>query len=281
MEDLQGKVAVVTGAASGMGLAFCRRFAAEGMKIVMADVEEPALKAAAPSVGDSADVLTVPTDVTDASQVEELARQAYDRFGNVHVLCNNAGVSVNAPLWEATLSDWRFVLGVNLWGVIHGIHAFVPRMIASGEPGHIVNTSSTNGALSYPRIGIYGASKAAVLTLTESLSMDLRVAGANIDVTVLIPSGVNTRLGESRRNRPSDLADTSHDSSFAAKTAEIMRNGTQPEEVAELVIDAIKTKRFYVYTSDMAKKMIATRFDDWINDRLPMPPATAPVKITS
>ena len=197
------KVAVITGAASGIGRGLAERFAAEGMKVVLADVEEEALaKLEADLKAKDATVLTVRTDVSNATEVENLAVQTLEAFGAVHILCNNAGVVCSRPVWEHTLADWEWVLGVNLWGVIHGIRSFVPRMLAQGNECHIVNTASILGLVSGSGEGIYKVSKHGVVVLSETLADELAQKGANIQVHVLCPGWVRTGILDSARNRP-------------------------------------------------------------------------------
>jgi NAD(P)-dependent dehydrogenase (short-subunit alcohol dehydrogenase family) len=266
MELNSGSVAVVTGAASGIGAALARAFAASGCAVVLADVEADALAAVADSV--DADALAVVTDVSDAVAVEHLADEAFARFGAVDVLCNNAGVSTFNPLIGQTLDDWRWVLSVNLWGVVHGVHTFLPRFLARGEPAHIVNTSSLAGLASgLPNLGPYNVSKVGVVALSETLRMELAMSGARIGVSVLCPGSTGTRILESERNRPAHLGrevrrgegDTFRDavrSSFdgpAARTA---------EQVADAVLDAVREDRFWVITSGEMQGLVSSRFDE-------------------
>ncbi|HSM76404.1 MAG TPA: SDR family NAD(P)-dependent oxidoreductase, partial [Bryobacteraceae bacterium] len=196
MKEFRNRVAVVTGAASGIGRALAVRFAAEGMKVVLADVEEPALQAAAQELRDAgAAVLALRTDVSQEADVEALAVRTYEAFGGAHIVCNNAGVaSRTVPSWEQTSADWQWVLSVNLWGVIHGIRAFVPRMLSSGGEGHIVNTASLAGLTSSPGLAPYNASKHAVATISESLYFELLAVPSSIRVSVLCPGWVNARI---------------------------------------------------------------------------------------
>src|SRR5207248_8286700 len=206
MKDFQGKVAVVTGAASGIGRALAGKSMQEGMKVVLADVEESALKQAEDELKASgAEVLAVRTDVSKAGEVEALAQQAFATYGAVHLLCNNAGVGAGTTVWGSSLADWQWVLGVNLWGVIHGIHFFVPRMLAQGSEGHIVNTASAAGLISSPGLGIYKVAKHGVVTLSETLALELAARGAKLKASVLCPEWVNTRIMDAERNRPQGL----------------------------------------------------------------------------
>ena len=210
-KDLAGKVAVITGAASGFGREFARLAARRGCKLVLADVQEDALaEAAAELSAQGADLLAQPTNVSKAEQVEALAERTLQRFGAVHLLFNNAGVGAGGLRWENTVQDWEWVLGVNLWGVVHGIRTFTPLMLQGmrADPdyfGHIVNTSSIAGLLSPPGLGVYNVSKHAVVTLSETLYHDLRLIEARIGVSVLCPAFVPTGIAHSHRNRPAEL----------------------------------------------------------------------------
>jgi NAD(P)-dependent dehydrogenase (short-subunit alcohol dehydrogenase family) len=252
MQELDGRVAVVTGGASGIGLALARRFATRGMRIVIGDVEEPALKAAVDELTDGgADVIGVPTDVTDPEQVEELARAAEKRFGAIHIACNNAGVGAGGLSWEAPLETWQWVIGVNLWGVIHGVRSFVPRIIEQ-DAGHVVNTASVAGLVAAPFMGPYNASKHAVVAISETLHHELALMAPHVKVSVLCPAWVNTRIGESERNRPGHLAveGSEEESVMQSALAGFLANGLDPAAVAERVHDAIVADRFWVLTHD-------------------------------
>ncbi|GAA2630327.1 SDR family NAD(P)-dependent oxidoreductase [Actinomadura fulvescens] len=255
MLDLRGRVAVVTGGAGGIGLAMGRAFTAEGMRVVLADVEEPALSKAAAELG----VPGVVADVTSEASMRELAARVYDTYGAVHVLCNNAGVGPAAapPLWEQEIGDWRWGLDVNVVGVLHGLRAFLPRMIASGEPGHVVNTASGNGGIApIPSAAVYAVTKAAVVTLSECLYGQLAAATSDIGVSVLFPGPHMLRTGifTAERNRPRRYART--EPGPAARTAdevaEAMRaHGLEPEftpveEVAGQVVDGVRAGRFWI-----------------------------------
>ncbi|MGJ5750596.1 NADP-dependent 3-hydroxy acid dehydrogenase YdfG [Streptomyces puniciscabiei] len=260
--DLEaGQVAVVTGAASGIGLALARRFAAEGLKVVLADVEEAALdKAAADLRAEGAEVHARVADVGERAQVMELAEAAYDTYGAVHVLCNNAGVGSGAEgrMWEHDPNDWRWAFAVNVWGVFHGVQAFVPRMIKSGQPGHVVNTSSGDGGIApLPTASVYAVTKAAVVTLTESLYAHLKAEHARVGASVLFPGPhmLRTGLWESHRNRPARYAKqrprrTPYRSldqwEAAMRAAGKEVRFTPVEEVAGLVVAGIREDRFWL-----------------------------------
>lgn len=257
MESFREKVVVVTGAASGIGRALARAFAAEGAYLVLADIERPPLAAIARELADAgAAVLEVPTDVSCAEAVEDLAARCVERWGGADVLCNNAGVSLIGRTWEHSPKDWEWVLGVNLFGVVNGIRAFVPRMLDRGAPAHIVNTASMAGFLSQPRMSVYNASKHAVVAISETLFHEFRQEGAPIDVSVLCPGFVNTNIIDSARNRPQTVgggasvepAVSPEDQARRAATrAELAGAGLSPERVAEMVLTAIRERRFYVF----------------------------------
>jgi NAD(P)-dependent dehydrogenase (short-subunit alcohol dehydrogenase family) len=277
MDDMINKTAVVTGAASGIGRAMATRFAAEGMRVVLADVEEPALLAFAQEVGASgAEVLPVVTDVSDGDQVEALAKAAEAAFGPVHVLCNNAGVGAAGLLSDLTTSDWQWVLGVNLWGVIHGVRAFLPGMLAHGEPGHIVNTASLAGHLSGPFMAPYSASKFAVVALSEALFHELDMQRAAVGVSVLCPGWVNTNIYRSERNRPEALGGApTADDPRAGFLRGVLEAGLAPADVAGMVIDAILANRFYVFTHPEMLPAAAQRFERIVAGDNPTPPSVA------
>jgi NAD(P)-dependent dehydrogenase (short-subunit alcohol dehydrogenase family) len=270
MQQLEGKVAVVTGAASGIGRALADRFAAAGMKVVLADVEKGALDEAVAEIsGTGAEAVGVPTDVSDPVAVEALRDAALDRFGAIHVACNNAGVATGGKVWEQTLEDWQWVLGVNLWGVVHGVRTFVPVMLRQGE-GHVVNTASMAGLTSPPFMGVYNVTKHAVVTLSETLHAELQLETADVGVSVLCPGWVNTRIAEAERNRPGQTAlDDGESAMFIDVLRGFISTGLDPAQVADQVHDAILDGRFYVLTHPDWKPMISNRVDNIVNERAP------------
>jgi NAD(P)-dependent dehydrogenase (short-subunit alcohol dehydrogenase family) len=272
-----GRVAVVTGAASGIGLALSERFAAAGMQVVMADIEEPALADAAALLATrGAEVLPVRTDVSSAAEVEGLRAEAVRAFGAVHVLCNNAGVGgPHDPLWLVSPGDWDWVLGVNLGGVINGIRTFVPLLLEQ-DAAHIVNTSSVFGAFA-GALGPYGISKHAITALSETLYFQLREQGARIGVSVLCPGAVRTRFGSSARNRPawagppagSGESERASEERFEQLQAS---SGADPAEVAGLVVEGIRCGRFYIRTSENRNDAIRRRGAEILAGGPPTPP---------
>ena len=251
MERFEGRVAVITGGASGIGLALARRFADDQMKIVIGDVEEPALKAAVDELrAGGAEVEGVVIDVTDAAQMQALADAALARFGGVNVFCNNAGVGGGGLSWEMPLSTWEWVLGVNLWGVIHGIRTFVPLLMQQDE-AHIVNTASIAGLVAAPFMGPYNASKHAVVALSETLHHELAMMAPQVKVSVLCPGWVNTNIADSSRNRPAHLqGDGFEEGAGGDLIREVIAQGMPPAKLAEKVADAIRQNRFWIMTHD-------------------------------
>jgi NAD(P)-dependent dehydrogenase (short-subunit alcohol dehydrogenase family) len=252
VQDLNGKVAVVTGGASGIGNALARRFASEGARIVIGDIEADALERAVVDLRASgADAEGVVTDVTDPVQMQALGDAAVERFGGVHVFCNNAGVGGGGLSWEMPLSTWEWVIGVNLWGVIHGVRTFVPLLMQQPE-AHIVNTASVAGLVAAPFMGPYNASKHAVVAISETLHHELAMVAPQVKVSVLCPGWVNTKIAESGRNRPSHLRedDAVADGDGAALLRGMIEKGMSPEVVAGKVRDAIRDERFWVLTHD-------------------------------
>lgn len=275
MKDFRGKCAVITGAGSGIGAALAQRAAAEGMRVVLADIAVDEAQAVADSMT-GAQTLVMHCDVSDEASVQALADASWDRFGSVDLLCNNAGIvpgGRHRMVWEFTTSDWQWSLGVNLYGVIHGIRAFVPRMIAAGTPGHILNTGSVAGFVSGSGSSCYGAAKHAVVRATEALYAGLKEVGAPIGVTMLCPGLVATRIYDAERSRPSDLVD---DGGSPAESAEMLamhddlyRNATTPEQAADIAFDGIVADRFYVFTTTNFDKAINARARDILERNQP------------
>jgi NAD(P)-dependent dehydrogenase (short-subunit alcohol dehydrogenase family) len=277
MREVRGKVAVVTGAASGIGRAMAERFAREGMKLVLADVEEkPLLEARDAILRAGADAVAVPTDVSRWEQVAVLAERAVQAFGAAHVLCNNAGVAAGGVSWEMSGADWDWVFGVNQASVVHGIRAFVPKMIAQGE-GHVVNTASIAGLLSAPGMAPYCATKHAVVAISECLHLDLAVTGngSKVHVSVLCPAWVKTNIADSERNRPaSSPARVSQDRSPQEQMMEqlvraAVAGGISADEVAEQVLQAILEERFWILTHPKTKKAVERRMRGIVENKAP------------
>jgi NAD(P)-dependent dehydrogenase (short-subunit alcohol dehydrogenase family) len=273
MNDFKGKVAVITGAASGIGGGLARKATAEGMRVVLADVEEPALLDAEREIaGLGAETLAVRTDVSVAADVEALAAAAYDRFGAVHLLCNNAGVFQAGVMWQRTRSDWDWVMGVNFWGALNGIQAFVPRMIEGGEPGHIVNTSSMAGVTTVAYSGPYVVSKFAAAALTESLAHDLRAEGSSIGVSCLVPGAVATNIARSARNRPdeppSEAQSPDHHFVEGALADLLATHGRHPDEIGEMVFAGVRAGDFWIPTTDAYEDLLRARHDSMVGRTL-------------
>lgn len=277
MKEFKDKVAVITGAASGIGRALADRCVQEGMKAVLADVEvETLTKTAASMKAAGATVLAVRTDVAQARDVEALAEKALEVFGAVHLLCNNAGVGTEAAIWESTIAEWEWVMGVNLWGVIHGVRVFVPLMLAQDTECHLVNTASMAGLLSGPGLGAYKVTKHAVVTLSETLYHELAERGAKVKVSVLCPGIVNTRIMESARNRPGHLPPTEPLGPASGARWETLRQlvpaGMPPGQVADAVFAALREDQFYILTHPEGKEYVRTRMEDILQERSPTPP---------
>jgi len=250
MKNFKGKVAVVTGAASGVGLGLATRFASEGMRVVLADIEEAALGAAAARIISSGgEALAVPTDVSSAVEVGQLADRTIEAFGAINILCNNAGVIRAGNAWDQSLDDWSWVLGVNLWGVVHGLREFVPRMLAQGDKCHIVNTASAGGLAASSGGGAYGASKFAVVAMSEGIAEAL--SDTHIGVSVLCPGGVASGIFRSERNRPDELGDVAPmdptlEAAFAALASDERSDQVSPDSIAEIVLNAIRADELYI-----------------------------------
>jgi NAD(P)-dependent dehydrogenase (short-subunit alcohol dehydrogenase family) len=262
MQEFGERVAVVTGAASGIGRALVDRCAAEGMRVVLADVEQAPLDAAVSELrAQGHTVMGVMTDVSRAESVEELAQRTLDEFGNVHLVCNNAGVfgSRPGPIWEATLNDWRWILGVNVWGVIHGLRSFVPRMLDGGDEGWIVNTASMGGLV--PGGSPYGVSKHAVVAISEALYSHLRDRQARVGCSVLCPIYVRTQILSAGRNRPADLVDEGPPADGPHRLSGRIERGQPPSEIADAVFEGIRQGQFYIWPGDEVDHIVRTRFE--------------------
>lgn len=283
MKELKGRVAVVTGAASGIGLAMARRFAQEGMRLVMADIEASRLASALAEIqGLGGDAISRQVDVSSEAQVNALADAAFGAFGAVHVVCNNAGVaapSLMTNAWQAPLSDWQWMLNVNLMGVLHGVRAFVPRMIEAGEEGHIVNTASIAGLLT--AANPYHVSKQGVTCITEGLYRDLRRIGSRVSASVLCPGWIRTDIMKGERNRPAEfgpVTDLSRLPESVQRTVsafdDTLEAGYDPSRVASDVVDAIQADRFYILSAqEYLQDLVRLRMQDIIEQRNPtMPP---------
>jgi NAD(P)-dependent dehydrogenase (short-subunit alcohol dehydrogenase family) len=253
-----GKVAVVTGGGSGIGRALALGLAREGARVVVADVDEAeAAETVRLMAAAGADGLAIRTDVAERREVEALADRVFARYGAAHVLCNNAGVVVHGGLEAATWEDWQWVLGVNLWGVVHGLLAFLPRMIARGEGGHVVNTASMAGLIASQGLGVYNASKYAVVGLSETLAKELRPHG--IGVTVVCPMGVDTRIREADRNRPAALRRAA--AAPAGREVTLIGRTLRPEDVAAQTLAAVRAGELYVITHEEALGPLRRRFE--------------------
>ena len=279
MDTFNEKIAVITGAGSGLGRGMALHAAGEGMRVVVADVEEPALAETVALVEEAgAEVLGVPTDVSDPAAVDALADAAFDRFGAVHLLHNNAGVFQAGLSWQRTVADWEWVMRVNFWGVLHGIKSFVPRLLEQEQAGdgdiHIVNTSSSAGMSTAAYSGPYIVSKFAAAALTECLAHDLRAAGSSIGVSCLVPGAVATNIARSTRNRPDEPPSEAQapDHWFVADSLDQMLNdrGRTPLDAARIVFDGVRVGQFWISTGDesMYHDVISTRYDAMLDHRL-------------
>jgi NAD(P)-dependent dehydrogenase (short-subunit alcohol dehydrogenase family) len=282
MEDFTGKVAVVTGAASGIGLALARRFGREGMRVVLADVERGALDDAAAGLAvevGAGNVLAVPTDVRDDRQVDALAAATFEAFDTAHIICNNAGIGTGGLAWTVPADRWRWIVDVNLLGVANGIRAFVPRLIEQGE-GHVVNTASSAGILTGPGVSPYFATKHAVVALSESLYFDLELAGGGtVGVSVLCPEWVRTNIADAERNRPPEVAEAvpppgdpqmADPETMRAMLQSLVDTGMDPDDVAGMVVDGIRRGRFWILTHDGTIDRARRRWDAMASDGRPV-----------
>ncbi len=274
MKDLKGRVAVITGGASGIGLAMAEAFGAEGMKLVIADIEADRLESAVAGLrARSFEAIGVRTDVSRYADVEALAQATLAAFGKVHVVCNNAGVSITGPTWKMSLDDWRWVYDVNFWGLVHGIKAFTPILIEQGEPGHIINTASEAAFLGIGEHAPYCSSKAAAVSLSLALYSELVAANTQIGVSVVCPGMVDTQIHRSWRNRPGgDQAWSDRESADAVRqshTDAFQARGVPPSQIAEHTLEALKANRFYVFNTDHWRDMIRQQKDIVLSDKNP------------
>ncbi|HUW38131.1 MAG TPA: SDR family NAD(P)-dependent oxidoreductase [Rhodocyclaceae bacterium] len=277
MQDFRDKTAVITGAASGIGLALARRGAKEGMRLVLADIEGEKLAAQAATLGVDPERLSVHrVDVSRDEDIAALADAAYRRFGAVHLLCNNAGVGLTRVTWEHSLDDWQWVLGVNLWSVVHGIRHFVPRMLKQAQDCHIVNTASVAGLVSTPGMAAYNVSKHGVVTLSETLYGELTALGAKIGVSVLCPAWVPTGIHESGRNRqerfgtPGEASEISR--AYEERMGQAVKSGRlSADDMANAVFEAVVEQRFYVIPHRKINRAIELRMEDIMQQRNPTP----------
>ncbi len=280
MKDFKGKVAVVTGAASGIGKGIALRCAEEGMKVVLADVEDKTLAEAGKVISKlGGPTLAIRTDVSRAEDIEKLAKKTQDAFGGVHLLFNNAGVQTRMTTWESTLADWEWVINVNLWGVIHGIRTFVRIMLQETTDCHIVNTSSAAALISAEVNATYSTTKAGVVTLSETLYLELKRRGPHIGVSVLCPALVRTRLNEAERNRPADLSNppretvqTPEELAREKMFQQMNENGMPPEQCADVVFQAIRENKFYIFTHPEWNTAIRRRMEAILEGSDPSPP---------
>ena len=291
MDDFRSKTAVITGAGSGIGRELALRSAAEGMNVVIADIEVPPMEETVALIreakdegggsggGGDAEVLCVQTDVADTKSVRALAEAAFGWRGGVHLLCNNAGVFVGGLMWERTLADWEWVMSVNVLGIVHAVDAFVPRMLEQDEEAHIVNTSSMGGMISASFSGPYFTSKFAAVGLSECLAHDLEAVGSKIGVSVLVPSLVSTNIGSSARNRQEAFANApGHETPDSARSIEevltvsIAEAGLDPAVAADKVFAAVRAGDFYIPTNDTFATQINMRYEDILSRQLPRVP---------
>ena len=267
MDDFEGRVAVVTGAASGIGLATATRFAQLGMRVVLADIEHDALDEAVSKLqAEGREVLGVATDVRQLDAIEHLAEKTLDAFGQVNVVHNNAGVVRAGKLDELSIADWEWVLGVDLWSVIYGVKVFLPLIREAGE-GHIINTASSAGLQSSPEIGPYNVAKFGVVALTETLALELRAERSAIGASVLCPGAIATRLTESGRNRPDAVAETETNRRFESSAAKIVNEGHSPDSVAERIVEAIRAREFWILTHPDWIDVLRKRVEGMANGR--------------
>ncbi|MDP1601029.1 SDR family NAD(P)-dependent oxidoreductase [Phenylobacterium sp.] len=270
MEDLNGKVAVITGGASGIGLAMAEVFGAEGMKLVIADIQQDALdRSVAALRARGFEAVGVLTDVSKFASVEALAQASYAAFGKVHVLVNNAGVSITGPIWKMSLDDWRWVYDVNFWGIVHGIKAFVPLLIEQGEPAHVVNTASLASFNGTGEHSPYCSSKAAALSISQSLYSELIAWNTKVGVSVVCPGMVDTQIHKSNRNRPEGDQPWSdrewNDPAHVTGSEAFQGRGVPARDIAEATLSAMKENRFYVFNGDVWQDLMRRQSDVLVN----------------
>ncbi len=277
MHELRNRTAVITGAASGIGLALAQRAAREGMRLVLADIDAAKLAETARMLNAPAGALhTMRADVSREEDVAALAEAAFDRFGAVHLLCNNAGVGLTRLCWETSAADWEWILGVNLWSVVHAIRHFVPRLLTQADESHIVNTASAAGLLSTPAMAAYNVSKHGVVTLSETLYAELQAQHARVGVSVLCPAWVPTAIHSSERNRPARFGTAAPPSAasaaYQARVGQAVESGRlTADDMASAVFDAVAEKRFYVIPHVRIKQAVRRRMEDILEARNPAP----------
>jgi len=272
LSSLEGSVAVVTGAGSGIGRAMVEHFAGVGMRVVAADIDGPSAEATAESA--DGEVVAASVDVASADEVESLADDVYQRWGAVHLLCNNAGVFQAGLCWQRSVDDWDWTLGVNLYGIIHGIKSFVPRMLAGGEPGHVVNTSSVAGFVAAPFTGPYNVSKVAAFSMTESLAHDFAAVGTALGASVLCPSAIRTEIARTDRVRPGGATNEGEDAAGIRESLFAMtETGMDPSEVPPIVLKGISDGDFLIATKLSYRQQIQARFEALLDKGLPPTPA--------
>ena len=264
MKEFKGKTVVVTGAASGIGYALAERFAVEKMNVVLADIEQDALDAAVAKISDlGVEAVGIAVDVMDKNSVQSLAKKSIDAFGNIHILCNNAGVAppaIDEPIWDHEQNAWDWVMGVNFYGVLYGLQSFVPHMVEHKEEGHVLNTVSLAGILGLE--GSYGVSKFATLALSEGLFQSLKKINSKIGASALCPGFVATNIIESDRNRPESLA-IEKKSNFLMKqlASAVLKRGKKPSEIADRTIEGIQAGSFYILPHPVYDEMIKERYE--------------------
>ena len=272
MKDLQGKAAAVTGAASGLGRAMALAFAAEGMHVALADVDEKGLAQTVEGLRSfKVRSLSMRVDVSKAAEVEAFAQRAAGELNGIQLVCNNAGVALTGAVWENSELDWEWLLGVNLRGVVNGVRAFAPRLIAQ-DAGHIVNTASVAGLISPPGMRAYAVSNHAVVALSEALHHDLRERGSRVGVSVLCPAYVPTGIAESVRNRPAELGSSRKTEKDAMLRQAVASGRQSAEDIARAVVSAVKADRFYILTHPAIKGAIRARMEDILGERVPRDP---------